>query len=242
LYVPIILAVPTTYGVCAASALRIVTATPDESWNAEALMDAAEMYSAISLFAFLKLLMLYVKVTVFDDQHAPIPLRRMTTSLSTHRLAQGQLRNIDRSVRESLKMLVNTGVMQFVILQIIVTILEVLAKLWAWFHPGSCEHALKIVVHTWLPEYDIKLHMDDSAIGPQLHNPRSSLACESLWEGVCLAMYVADFFMCGIALIAIVAYENAFGSVLHPVRPLLKFWGVKGMLSVGFMQKICCVY
>ena len=49
-------------------------------------------------------------------------------------------------------------------------------------------------------------------------------------------MTVADFFTCSIALFAVLQYERAFNNVLHPVNPFWKFWGVKGLLSVNFLQ------
>lgn len=51
-----------------------------------------------------------------------------------------------------------------------------------------------------------------------------------------MMMTVADFFTCSIALFAVLQYERAFNNVLHPVNPFWKFWGVKGLLSVNFLQ------
>eukprot|EP00438_Fugacium_kawagutii_P026644 Skav208635 [mRNA] locus=scaffold3433:231994:235117:- [translate_table: standard] len=59
---------------------------------------------------------------------------------------------------------------------------------------------------------------------------------EDVWNSTSLLMVAADFFTCSIALFAVLQYERAFNRVLHPVNPFWKFWGVKGLLSVNFLQ------
>eukprot|EP00927_Polykrikos_kofoidii_P073516 TRINITY_DN69541_c0_g1_i1.p1 TRINITY_DN69541_c0_g1~~TRINITY_DN69541_c0_g1_i1.p1 ORF type:complete len:736 (-),score=109.50 TRINITY_DN69541_c0_g1_i1:173-2308(-) len=240
-FVPIILAVPTVYGLCATHALRTVTASTSHAWNAEAMMDAAAMFSAISIFAFWQLLVIYVKLatpnkTVSDIVRRIRPSALGRASMQTLNVMQA----LDSGVKDNFKRLVDIGVAQYVLLVFGCNVIEVIAKLWDWFHSESCARTLKMVLEAWLPEYKIKLSMNltvASAAGNKNTEP-SSLACENLWGPVSIVLSVADFFTCGIALASILAYEHAFENVLEPVRPKWKFLGVKGLLSVGFLQKM----
>ena len=49
-------------------------------------------------------------------------------------------------------------------------------------------------------------------------------------------LQVANFFVCGTAIYALRVYEETFNERLHRIEPFWKFWGVKGLLSVNFLQ------
>eukprot|EP00439_Symbiodinium_sp_Y106_P044187 s2061_g5.t1 len=100
----------------------------------------------------------------------------------------------------------SVGIQQYVVLQFVCNSILVAVKAWDWLHPSSCEDALQGMM-----QYDV-------------------------WNATSLLMVVADFFTCSIALFAVLQYEHAFNDALRPVRPFWKFWGVKGLLSVNFMQ------
>eukprot|EP00928_Gymnodinium_smaydae_P056295 TRINITY_DN3969_c0_g1_i2.p1 TRINITY_DN3969_c0_g1~~TRINITY_DN3969_c0_g1_i2.p1 ORF type:complete len:202 (-),score=34.81 TRINITY_DN3969_c0_g1_i2:128-733(-) len=112
-------------------------------------------------------------------------------------------------------------------------------KTWSWMHPSYCRDGLEFLTGTWFPHHEISLKLNESVVERSHHTQASSLACEDLWNTVSLLMVCANMFTCSIALYAILQFEHAFSERLHPVRPFWKFWGVKGLLSVNFMQRIC---
>lgn len=59
-YTAVVLLVPPTYGTCAMSALRVITINREDTWTAESMMDVAELFSACALYAFQRLLVVYV--------------------------------------------------------------------------------------------------------------------------------------------------------------------------------------
>merc|ERR1712008_103926 len=86
--------------------------------------------------------------------------------------------------------------------------------------------------------HDISLTLNASMLHDSSHTRESTIACEDLWNTISLLMYVANFFTCSIALYAVLQYEQTYSALLEPIGPFWKFWGVKGLLSVNFMQKI----
>merc|ERR1711920_221287 len=103
----------------------------------------------------------------------------------------------------------------------------------------KCQVALSLVASMWFPHHNISLTVDSALVSQSNRHTRStSLACEDLWNTVSLLMVVANFFTCSIALYAVLQYERTFAKLLKPKSPFWKFWGVKGMLSVNFLQRI----
>jgi len=123
-----------------------------------------------------------------------------------------------------------------VILQFVCNIILVGVKAWDWLHPSTCEDALKDIMHFVFPHHTINMTINEARLKDSIHTRTSSLACEDVWNSFSMLMVVADFFTCSIALFAVLQYEHAFSDALRPVRPFWKFWGVKGLLSVNFMQ------
>mmetsp|Transcript_31708 Transcript_31708/g.67432 ORF Transcript_31708/g.67432 Transcript_31708/m.67432 type:complete len:527 (-) Transcript_31708:130-1710(-) len=249
----VILAVPATYGVCALHALRALTTNREDIWRAEGMMNAAELYSAIALYAFHRLLVLYVDAAVANpgsaDDHssrddpgspsslhpklgpsqlAPTPPPCLSAGSSAEHL----------NLRRGFQGLIAAGLKQYVLLVFACNALEVLAKAADWFRPGDCAAALPLVAGIWFPHHRMSLAPDEGVVGHSQHTEASSLACEDLWNAVSLLMVVANFFTCSIALFAVLQYERTFAKLLQPKRPFWKFLGVKGLLSVNFLQRI----
>ena len=59
-YTAVVLLLPPTYGACALSALRVITTNREDTWTAESMMDVSELFSACALYAFQRLLVVYV--------------------------------------------------------------------------------------------------------------------------------------------------------------------------------------
>ena len=59
-YTAIVLLLPPTYGICACSALRVITTNREDTWTAESMMDISELFSAVALYAFQRLLVVHV--------------------------------------------------------------------------------------------------------------------------------------------------------------------------------------
>merc|ERR1719313_2823456 len=78
--------------------------------------------------------------------------------------------------------------------------------------------------------------MDEEWLDSQQMFNQGSAACADLWNVASLLMVVANFFTCSIALFAIWTYERTFADLFHPMKPFWKFWGVKGLLSIGWLQ------
>eukprot|EP00931_Biecheleriopsis_adriatica_P108783 TRINITY_DN83072_c0_g1_i1.p1 TRINITY_DN83072_c0_g1~~TRINITY_DN83072_c0_g1_i1.p1 ORF type:complete len:368 (+),score=73.57 TRINITY_DN83072_c0_g1_i1:155-1105(+) len=209
--IALILAVPATYSVCAASALRVITTNREDTWSAEAMMDVAELFSAVALFAFQRLLVIYVD------------------SSST---SAGES---DKGIRRGFQRLISMGIRQYVVLAFGFNSLLVVVKAWDWLYPSSCERGLEFMAKLWFPRHSIVLH-PGATLDHSLHTRTASLACEDVWNSVSLLMVVADFFTCSIALFAVFQYERTFSILLRSVNPFWKFWGVKGLLSVNFLQ------
>lgn len=58
------------------------------------------------------------------------------------------------------------------------------------------------------------------------------------------SVYVVIYILCSAAIVFVVVFERTFKDYLHRIEPYWKFWGVKVVVSVTFMQKIginhCC--
>ncbi|CAL1150186.1 unnamed protein product [Cladocopium goreaui] len=190
-YTAIVLLLPPTYGICACSALRVITTNREDTWTAESMMDISELFSAVALYAFQRLLVVHV---------------------------------------------MSLGIKQYVVLAFSCNFILVAVKGWDWLQPSSCKTALDFIARSGFPHHNISLAVNEQKLNHSLHTRASSLACEDVWNSTSLMMMVADFFTCSIALFAVLQYERAFNMVLHPVNPFWKFWGVKGLLSVNFLQ------
>ncbi|CAE7206391.1 unnamed protein product [Symbiodinium pilosum] len=213
----VVLLLPATYGVCAAGALRVITTNREDTWTAEALMDVAELFSAIALYSFQRLLIVYVDVLHADSPKAAVKAE-------------------PDQIRHSFQKVMSVGIQQYVVLQFACNSILVAVKAWDWVHPSSCEDALQGMMGYVFPRHNISLAVNEAKLRDTIHTRTSSLACEDVWNAISLLMVVADFFTCSIALFAVLQYEHAFSDALRPVRPFWKFWGVKGLLSVNFMQ------
>lgn len=213
----IVLLLPATYGVCAAGALRVITTNREDTWTAEALLDVAELFSAIALYSFQRLLIVYVDVLHADSPKADVKVE-------------------PDQIRHSFQKVMSVGIQQYVVLQFVCNSILVAVKAWDWLHPSSCEDALQGMMQYVFPRHNISLAINEAKLRDTIHTRTSSLACEDVWNATSLLMVVADFFTCSIALFAVLQYEHAFNDALRPVRPFWKFWGVKGLLSVNFMQ------
>ena len=55
-----VMLLPPTYSLCAASALRVITTNREDTWTAESMLDISELFSAVALYAFQRLLVVYV--------------------------------------------------------------------------------------------------------------------------------------------------------------------------------------
>lgn len=233
-YVAVILAVPITYGLCALHALRVLSVNHEDTWQAEGMMSAAELYSAMALLSFQKLLEVYVKefepyipAGGGDEEGACLGCEQKVAAIGQH-----------TKVRRSFQQLVAMGLKQYVVLVFGCNAMEMIAKTWNWAYPWRCRSTLAVVAETWFPHHQINLTLNESLVHHSKHLQANSLACEDLWNTVSLLMVVANFFTCSIALYAVLMYEQTFTAMLEPVRPFWKFWGVKGLLSVNFLQRI----
>lgn len=233
-YTSVILAVPITYGLCSLHALRVLSVNPEDAWQAEGMMSAAELYSAVALLAFQKLLEVYVKEFQPGKGDGCIDIEldceacpQQASEISQH-----------TKVLDGFQQLVAMGLKQYVVLVFGCNALEMIAKTWNWANPARCRTTLALVASTWFPHHEISLTLNISMVENTKHTVESSIACEDLWNTVSLLMVVANFFTCSIALYAVLQYERAFSAMLEPVRPFWKFWGVKGLLSVNFLQRL----
>ncbi|CAJ1369269.1 unnamed protein product [Effrenium voratum] len=218
-YTSVVLLVPPTYSVCAISALRVITTNREDKWTAESMMDVAELFSAVALYSFQRLLVVYVDHLTPKDK-----VGLCESAENEHRL------------QKSFQSVMSVGIRQYVILAFGCNLMLVAVKGWDWLHPSSCEVALAVLAHAWFPRHNISLAVSQQELSQNLHTKASSLACEDVWNSASMLMVAADFFTCSIALFAILQYEHAFNQVLQAVRPFWKFWGVKGLLSVNFLQ------
>lgn len=215
--VAVILAVPVTYGLCALHALRTLSVNREDTWQAEGMMNAAELYSAIGLFAFHRLLIVLVDRRAHsEDKETP------------------RVANLQRGFHG----LIAAGVKQYVILVFGCNALQLVAKTWSWMRPTYCQNILSHVAEVWFPHHEIHLTLREGVVQKSQHLRSSTIACEDLWNTVSLLMVVANFFTCSIALYALLRYEHTFTDDLRPEQPFWKFWGVKGLLSVNFLQRI----
>uniref|UniRef100_A0A6U9L2E6 Uncharacterized protein n=1 Tax=Zooxanthella nutricula TaxID=1333877 RepID=A0A6U9L2E6_9DINO len=205
-------------------ALRVLSVNHEDGWQAEGMMNAAELYSALALLAFQKLLEVYVRVLEPKTDE-----ESLTSPKSSGQQAKA---------RRGLQRLVAAGLTQYVVLVAGCNALELVAKSWNWAHPRYCGAALAATARLWFPNHEISLHVNATVVHNSRHTRESSLACQDLWNVVSLLMVVANFFTCSIALFAVLQYERTFADMLAPMRPFWKFWGVKGLLSVNFMQRI----
>ncbi|CAK9035968.1 unnamed protein product [Durusdinium trenchii] len=223
-YTAVVLLVPPTYGTCAMSALRVITINREDTWTAESMMDVAELFSACALYAFQRLLVVYVDC--------------LSPSLSLERtLDQGDV-DIKNSfkLQRSFQSVMSLGIKQYVVLAFACNLFLVAVKAWDVLQPASCQEALAFIAHRGFPHHSISLAVSEQKLNQSLHTRATSLACEDVWNSSSLMIMTADFFTCSIALYAILQYEHAFNEVLHAVNPFWKFWGVKGLLSVNFLQ------
>lgn len=226
--ISLILAVPMTYGLCAVHALRRLTINQDDAWSAEAMMDAAELYSSIALYAFQRLLVQYIDQGMLPGLHLGDSIVVDVSAVEGEAL----------ELRHSLQRLVAAGIKQYIFLAFTCNSIEVCAKVWNWWTPSSCAPALARVASMWFPRHRINITIDEEwAESQQLFN-QGSAACADLWNVTSLLMVVADFFTCSIALFAIWTYERTFAQFFGPMKPFWKFLGVKGLLSVGWLQAI----
>lgn len=233
-YMAVILAVPITYGVCSLHALRVLSVNDEDSWQAEGMLSAAELYSALALFAFQKLLEVYVKTFQPGDTVASLDMESNCKECQQKAFVISQ----HGKVRGGFQQLVAMGIKQYVVLVFGCNALEMIAKTWNWSYPQRCRSTLALVATTWFPHHEISLTLNKTMVEHTKHTVESSVACEDLWNTVSLLMVVANFFTCSIALYAVLQYERTFTAMLEPVRPFWKFWGVKGLLSVNFLQRI----
>jgi len=138
-------------------------------------------------------------------------------------------------LRRSLQRLVAMGIKQYIFLTFVCNAIEVSAKVWDWWYPSSCASALGRVATMWFPRHNISIGAGEE-VALHRNATHGSAACADLWNVTSLLMIVANFFTCSIALFAIWTYERTFSDLLHPMKPFWKFWGVKGLLSVGWLQ------
>mmetsp|Transcript_165766 Transcript_165766/g.532274 ORF Transcript_165766/g.532274 Transcript_165766/m.532274 type:complete len:493 (-) Transcript_165766:68-1546(-) len=211
----VILAVPATYGLCAVHAVRVLNVNREDTWQAEGMMSAAELYSALGLYAFHRLLVAYTDCPV---------LRQRSKA--------------DQALWRGFRGLIETGLKQYVVLVFGCNALELVAKTWSWMNPSYCVSLLASAASIWFPHHKIQISLSDEVVHNTTHTRTSTMACEDLWNTVSLLMVVANFFTCSIALYAVLRYEHAFADKLKDHSPFWKFWGVKGLLSVNFMQRI----
>eukprot|EP00434_Breviolum_minutum_P003296 symbB.v1.2.002901.t1/scaffold115.1/size320724/1 len=218
-YTAIVMLLPPTYSLCAASALRVITTNREDTWTAESMLDISELFSAVALYAFQRLLVVYVD--------------SLTPSYSFSELKK---QSSNWKLQKSLQSVMSLGIKQYVVLAFCCNFFLVAVKAWDWLQPSSCEEALAFIAQKGFPHHNISLAVNQHKLNHSLHTRASSLACEDVWNSTSMMMTVADFFTCSIALFAVLQYERAFNNVLHPVNPFWKFWGVKGLLSVNFLQ------
>lgn len=233
-YMSVILAVPITYGLCAMHALRVLSVSDEDAWQAEGMMSAAELYSALALLAFQKLLEVYVKTFQLGDVAANYDVESDCKACQHRALAVSH----HDKVRGGFQQLVAMGIKQYVVLVFGCNALEVVAKAWNWANPQWCRSTLTLVAATLFPHHEISLTLNQTMVEHTTHTAETGVACEDLWNVMSLLMVVANFFTCSIALYAVLQYEGAFAALLEPARPFWKFWGVKGLLSVNFFQRI----
>lgn len=240
-YISVILMVPVTYGVCALHALRVLSVNHEDTWQAEGMMSAAELYSALSLFAFQRLLQIYVKscgTNLWSEGEAAA----VDTEVATHDCPECDIKadmlKQQANLRNHFQELVAAGLKQYVVLVFGCNALEMVAKTWNWLYPSYCRTTLSLVAAMWFPHHEISLTLNATMMHHNRHFRSSSLACEDLWNTVSLLMVVANFFTCSIALFAVLKYEQTFSKLLKPMSPFWKFWGVKGLLSVNFLQRL----
>eukprot|EP00929_Paragymnodinium_shiwhaense_P046249 TRINITY_DN23544_c0_g1_i1.p1 TRINITY_DN23544_c0_g1~~TRINITY_DN23544_c0_g1_i1.p1 ORF type:complete len:456 (+),score=52.52 TRINITY_DN23544_c0_g1_i1:282-1649(+) len=224
--VALILAVPVTYGICAVHALRVLTMSKDDAWSAEAMMDAAELFTSLALYAFQGLLVLYV------DQGLRPGLHIGNSIVVDVAAVEGEALEL----RRRLQKLVEVGIMQYIFLTFTFNTIEVSAKAWDYWYPTSCTTALSRVAATWFPRHNISISEAEDWSLRRQHSIHGSAACADVWNAISLLLVVAEWFTCCIALFAIWTYEQSFADFLHPMKPFWKFWGVKGLLSVQWLQ------
>jgi len=176
----------------------------------------------VALYAFQRLLTLYVDAAAPATEALP----GAAGSKDSGRLKRG------------FQQLIAVGIKQYVVLVFGCNALLVVVKAWDRLYPSSCEAALADVARAWFPRHEISLRLSEAALDLSQHTRSSSMACEDVWNSVSLLLVVADFFTCSIALFAIFQYEHAFSELLRPSRPFWKLWGVKGLLSVNFLQTV----
>lgn len=198
------------------------------------MMNTAELFSAVGLYAFQRLMVIYVdlalpladKAEAADAQDAAEATIVSPTAADRH----------GERLRTGFQRLIALGLQQYVVLAFACNAVLVWVKAWDWLHPSSCEMALATLASVWFPRHVISLSVNEDKLNRSFHTRSSTLACEDIWNSASLLMVVADFFTCSIALLAVFHYEWTFSEVLRPVRPFWKFWGVKGLLSVNFLQ------
>ncbi|CAE8648713.1 unnamed protein product [Polarella glacialis] len=100
--VALVLAVPATYGLCAVAALRVITTNREDTWSAEAMMDVAELFSAVALYSFQRLLVIYVDSKEIVDSG----LGEEGSSPNSN----------DSRLRRSFQRLISMGIRQYVFL------------------------------------------------------------------------------------------------------------------------------
>jgi len=245
--VAVVLMVPVTYGYCALESLRALAVDPQDTWQAEGMMSGAEFFSAFALYAFQALLVVYVEVLEPSaDMTEPMRDSRYEASDAAERSSGAGSSVPSRAsqhakLHATLRTLINAGIMQYVILVFGCNAMQMVAKTWNWLHPELCKDGLATVAQVWFPNHVINMTLNQNVIERSSHTHENTIACEDLWNTVSLLMVVANFFTCSIALYAVLQYEQTFSAMLRPVRPFWKFLGVKGLLSVNFMQRIVLV-
>lgn len=222
-FVGVILAVPPTYGMAGVRALRILRISDEDTWQAEGTLNAAELYSAVALFAFQRLLESWTRPLLGPDNVED-----------------------ERSIRElrlweNFRKLINAGLSQYVLLVFVCNAIELLAKTWSELDTGFCEQSLRIATDVWFPHHEVHVKVKEGSTGNWDATRSNSAACEDLWNTISLWMIIANFFTNSIALEAIVCYERTFQSDLKQHSPFWKFWGVKGLLTVNFLQKLVLI-
>eukprot|EP00929_Paragymnodinium_shiwhaense_P057034 TRINITY_DN28545_c0_g2_i1.p1 TRINITY_DN28545_c0_g2~~TRINITY_DN28545_c0_g2_i1.p1 ORF type:complete len:498 (-),score=68.72 TRINITY_DN28545_c0_g2_i1:9-1502(-) len=230
-HVAVILGVPITYGLCALNGFRSLSVNPEATWEAEGMMNAAELYSAISLFAFQRLLEVQVNALEPRTPAADGPSACLRCDQQATVVAQYY------KLRRRFRQLVSWGVMQYTFLVSGYSALLMTAKSWDWLYPARCQATLAMVAKSWFPHHAISLTVNATVLQGSQHTRESTIACEDLWNTVSLLVCVANFFTCSIALLAVLQYEQSYSKTLESIRPFWKFWGVKGLLSVNFMQQ-----
>lgn len=208
----IILVIPVTYAACSLSGLRNLSENESDLWSPKLLLDVCDLYTAAGLYAFKNLML---------------------------KCTQPGHGNIEPALWAMGCALMALGLLPYVGVCVVLNLCEIFVKevIFFWY-PESCFDALPKVISFIFPALQ-NAEFNPEKTFTSYHNHQGSSACHEVWGAFDPMLTFMNFVVCTIAVTCIVFYEHSMGSLLSRMEsPVLKFWGVKGLLLIAFWQNI----